>query len=343
MPLYYSTFISGLLTPVKEALQKALPNCQFRLELDGLIVYETNAKVSHLESLPFLTNTFQVIKMLPPNVNRSVGELAQQVIKDRTIDLRLPSNAGGRHRTFRVITSLANQLVPINPKIMRALEELVEFRTGARPYRAKPDIEIWLLQRSEGYGFFSVRVSRHKSYDKTLEKGELRPDLAYILCFLSRPTAKELFLDPFCGSGAIPLQRTRFPLGLIIASDSDCQKIDRLKERVQERGLKKRMVVRCEDAMKLDRYSDGSIHAIVTDPPWGHFESLKMPIEKFYRDMLDELIRLLVTGGRLVVLTAQTEVFRSIIEEKKEKISLAETLSILVSGKKACVYVLVRK
>lgn len=342
MALYYSTFISGLLKPVREALQRALPQCQVRLGLDGLIVYESNATSAELQRLPFVTNTFSIIKSFPQNTKRNIGDMAQLLIKDRSLNFTVPSVAGRRVGTFRVITSLANQLVPINQKVMQLLEDRIQQQTGARSHRAKPDTELWLLQRSEGYGFFSVRLSRHKSFDKVLEKGELRPDLAYLLCQLSQPKAGELFLDPFCGSGAIPLQRALFPTGLIIASDLDCGKIERLKERVREQGLKKKIVVRCENAMHLERYEDGSIHVIVTDPPWGHFESLNMPVQDFYQKMVTEFVRLLPSRGRLVVLTGQTDVFTACIHSLSRSLTLVETHDILVSGKKASVYVAAR-
>lgn len=339
---YYSTFIPGLLEPVQQALTQALPDCKVHLELDGLIAYESKASLEEVRALPFVTNTFHVLKSFPRQTGRAIKNMALQVLSDRALRIKVPPPAR-QSDTFRVITSLANQLVSLDDRIMSDLEKHITAQTGLVPNRSKPDYEIWLLQRTEGHGFFSVRMGRHRAYDKLLQKGELRPELANVLCRLSAPCAGELFLDPFCGSGAIPIQRANFPKGLIIASDNNQEKTDLLKQRVRELDLKKKIVVRCEDALDLGRYGAGSIHKIVTDPPWGHFETTSLPLDEFYGRMVAEFARLLVPQGRLVVVTAQTATFEASIAKLASQLDTIHRYNILLSGKKAVVYVLVRK
>jgi tRNA (guanine6-N2)-methyltransferase len=325
---YYSTFIPGLGEPIAEALRESLPDSKILLSLDGLVAYATDAKPEFVAKFPFVTNSFYILKRFE---NTSVEDMAADVANDTALHVEGPRG------TFRVIASVANQLVAIDGKVVEALERRIAEKTKLRPNRSKPDHEFWLLERSEGYGFFALRVSHHKAYDKSLQKGELRPELANILCRLSDPAPNELFLDPFCGSGAIPIQRAQFfPPGLVIASDSDQGKVDALKQRIKELGLRKRVVVRSDDALHLTRYEDGSIHKIVTDPPWGHFVNTDLPIEDFYRAMLAEFARLLRPGGKLVILTTAPLVIN-------DRFILSRTLNILVSGKKASVYVLARR
>jgi tRNA (guanine6-N2)-methyltransferase len=333
--LYYSTFIPGLQRPVEEALRSALPDSVIALSLDGLITFESSASLENIRTLPFVTNTFLVFKQ----GSGSVADMAAALLNDATLSLDA-AGALARKRTFRIIPSVANQLVSLDDHLLQALENLVARKTGLRPHRSKPDVEFWLLERSEGYGFFSLRISHHKAYDKILEKGELRPELAYLLNWLSSPAPGELFLDPFCGSGAIPLQRARyFPTGLVIASDKDERHVQALKEKVKELGFKKRMVVRMDDALHLHRYEAGSIHKIVTDPPWGQFEETARPIESIYTDMLREFRRVLRPGGVAVVLTAATGAFDTALTQA-HGFSVSARYNILVSGKKASVYVL---
>ncbi len=322
---YYSTFISGLLDPVQDALRAALPDAKVTLALDGLIAYETDAKPGVIAKLPFVTNSFEIILRFE---GAPVREMAERVIAGQWAVETPPG-------TFRVIASVANQLVSLESGVMEAIEQRIAEKTRMRPNRAKPDHEFWLAERSEGYGFFARRLSHHQAYDKSLQKGELRPELANILCRLSDPAPTELFLDPFCGSGAIAIQRAKFfAPGLVIASDIDEGKVEALKDRIKELGLRKRMLVRRDDALKLGRYEDGSIHKIVTDPPWGHF--LELPSKDFYRAMLTEFARILRPGGKLVILT--TEELPGI-----EAFTLENRFNILVSGKKASVYVVRRK
>jgi tRNA (guanine6-N2)-methyltransferase len=338
---YYSTFIPGLLQPVEEALRNSLPDSRIVLSLDGLVAYESDAGTEVIQKLPFVTNTFYIIKRFAGLAVQSMETMANSVLKDRVLSFPMPVAVTPRH-TFRIITSVADQLVPLDNGIMQMLERRITDKTGLRPNRSKPDFEFWLAQRSEGCGFFSLRLSHHKAYDKSLQKGELRPELANVLCRLSDPSPNELFLDPFCGSGAIPIQRAKyFPSGLVIASDKDERIVNSLKERIKDLGLRKRAVVRCDDALHLTRYGDGSIHKIVTDPPWGHFVGTEMPIQEFYCAMLREFVRMLRPDGRLVILTAETAVMNTVIEHSGQ-LTISKTFNILLSGKKATVYVLAR-
>jgi precorrin-6B methylase 2 len=340
--VFYSTFIPGFVRPVSEALAESLPGVRILSALDGLVVYETNARAEAVQKLPFVTNSFYVIKSFAPGAAGSIADLARKVVEDRGLSLKLPVPFGPRN-TFRVITSVANQLVQLDGGLMQQLERRINERTRLRPNRAKPDFEFWLYLRSEGHGFFAFRLSYHRAYDKSLQKGELRPELANVLCRLSEPAEGELFLDPFCGSGAIPIQRARFPQkGLIIASDGDEQKVFALKARIKELGLAKRVVVRRDDALNLTRYQPGSIHKIVTDPPWGHFVQTSSPIEDFYARMLSEFERLLRPGGLCVVVTGETQALESSLERLSGRLELSGKYNILLSGKKASVYVLSR-
>ena len=306
-------------------------------------MYESNAKAEMIQNLPFVTNSFYIIKSFAPRAAGSISDMAMKIIDDRGLGLNLPVRYGPRN-TFRVITSVANQLVQLDGDLMQKLEHRITNKTGLRTNRAKPDFEFWLSQRSEGYGFFAFRLSYHKAYDKILQKGELRPELANILCRLSKPLPDELFLDPFCGSGAIPIQRAKFfPKGLVIASDIDEQKVDSLKNRIKALGLTKRVVVRRDDALNLTRYQPGSIHKIVTDPPWGHFTQMSSPITDFYACMLTEFSRVLRPGGRSIIVTGETLALENGLDILPSRLTVAQRFNILLSGKKAGVYVLIKR
>ncbi len=333
MTTYLSTFIAGLGGPVRRALEERLPGVRVELELDGLIVYEAGGETVAIRNLPFFNNSFVVLKTFPglkPERGQEVlDEMLAAILRDGDLRGRIPGRLKG---TFRLATAWSNALTAVD----RDLLEKVEARIAAsgppgrlRPHRGRPDHELWLSYRSEGYGFLLLRLTRHTAYEKVLEKGELRPELAWMLCWLSEPREGELVLDPFCGSGAIPLMRaSQFSRGLVLASDLDAALVEKLKARVKEGDLKRRIVVRQEDARHLSRYADGSIHKIVTDPPWGLFQELEEGPETFYQEVLAELARVLIAGGLLVILLARGARLPGELE-------VVESWPILVSGKKA--------
>jgi tRNA G10 N-methylase Trm11 len=180
------------------------------------------------------------------------------------------------------------------------------------------------------------RLTKHRSFDKTLHRGELSPQLAWMMCWLSKPRKEDVVLDPFCGYGAIPGQRiNRFPLKKMYAFDRDegALKCTRSKLKGEER---------C-DIRKLDfrdipsALPEKSVDTIITDPPWGMFEETDIPLEKFYAAMIRGFRRVLKDQGRVVILTAAKEEFLAALKASggPGELELRESLQVLVSGKKA--------
>ena len=334
MTTYLSTFAAGLGGPVRSALEERLPGVRVGLELDGLITYqsgESSRDAAAVRALPFFNNSFLVLK-----------EMLAGALKDGDLARRLPSHLRG---TFRLVTSWSNVLTAVDRELLEKVEDRIAATTRMRSHRGRPDHELWLSYRSEGHGFLLLRLTRHTAHEKLLDRGELRPELAWMLCWLSEPREGELMLDPFCGSGAIPMMRasraTQFPRGLVLASDLDAALVEKLKARVKEGDLKRRVVVREGDARQLSRYEDGSIHKIVTDPPWGSFQELADGPETFYREVLAELARVLAPGGILVILLARAD-FLGPLLATLPALELVESWPILVSGKKAEIFKLKR-
>jgi precorrin-6B methylase 2 len=339
MATYLSTFIVGLGTPVRRALEERIP-VRIELELDGAIVYETATEADVIRKLPFFNNSFQVMESfsdLAAGCGEEVlGEMLAATLRSGSLPGSLPRGLKG---TFRVVTAWSNRLVAVDRDLLERLERKLSTSRRLQPHRGRPDHELWLSYRSEGYGFLLLRLTSHAAHEKVLKKGELRPELAWMLCWLSEPREGELMLDPFCGSGAIPLMRaTHFPRGLVLASDADAAQVEKLKAVVKQRDLRKRVVVRQADARDLSRYETSSIHKIVTDPPWGHFVELETDPETFYSEVLAELSRILMPEGILVILLSRNEVFPAILERMSGKLELTESYQILVSGKKTTVY-----
>ncbi len=198
--------------------------------------------------------------------------------------------------------------------------------------RSRPDTEFWLLARSEGTCRFLKRLSRHTSYDKLLDPGELHPELAYIMCWLTQPKHTDTVLDPFCGYGSIPAQRCkRFPFSRLYAFDIDRQVLDRAKSKLGK--PRKNLFLECRDALELSRVlPPESVDAVITDPPWGLYRNTDMELEEFYRRVWRELEQVLKPGGRLVLLTARKEEFLRAAGVPMK------SWEILVSGKKAGLY-----
>lgn len=344
MPVYYSTFASGLQEPVSQALRLALGDARIELVLDGLIVYATAKPIQKIRQLRFLNNTFLLLgQFSPPQAGGGHDFLAwmmAQVLRNPDA-IALPAEVLQGARFYRITASRKNQTTPIERDLLARLERLFNAKLGLRVHRTLPDVEVWFLERSEGVGFVGLRLSRRATTEKDLQRGELKPELTSILCLLSEPDKKDVFLDPFAGSGAIPLERARgFAARQILAGDADRDAVRALRRRAAQANAK--IVVEEMDAVSLRGLADGAVDKIVTDPPWGLFEAQNPPaLAVLYARMLREFERVLRPGGLAVILMGQKELFEGAISQTG--FEQLNKYDILVSGKKAAIYKLRKK
>ncbi len=344
MNIYLSTFISGLQKPVERLLKDNFGGLKIHLLLDGLVVYQTNEGVSKIQRLRFLNNTFLVLKKFDklPRAKEAFEYMLRSVSKlnlDITLKDFLP-----KARTFRVVTSNENELISVDKKLLAQVENKIIGSKGAKlkvdPHR--PQVEFWFLRRSENIGFFLLRLTKNVT-NKKLHPGELRPELAYILCSLSEPDKSDIFLDPFAGYGSIPIERARsFPCNLIFVSDNNREFKQFIRERIKTKKVNKTIIPKVQDALDMQSFENAFITKIVTDPPWGLFEDIK-DITSFYFSMVDEFLRVLKSGGIIVLLTARKDEFENVLSNYKNSIELQEKYDVLVSGKKAAIYKIRKK
>lgn len=332
MHLYASTFISGMQDVVRAALVRRLPDVRIHRMEDGIVLFESEAPAKEVGHLRFCNNTFAVCTLCDIPADDPLKHLVKAVRDDDALDdtmRRLLPKKG----SCTIMTSIENSLTQLPPilreKLMKRLDIACPLPFDRRDY----SVELWLMTRSEGFGFFGVRLERDATYDQPLQKGELRPELAHMLCLLSEPKPDDVFLDPFCGSGAIALERARaFAFREIHASDSDALLTEKLQARVT--ALKLPVQVSTQDALHL-RHDDQSIDVIVTDPPWGIFEEKNMDYARMFR----ELVRVMKPGGRIVLLLSRAVAFDSVLQHS-DRAKLQARYDVLVSGQKATVFVI---
>jgi tRNA G10 N-methylase Trm11 len=183
------------------------------------------------------------------------------------------------------------------------------------------------------------RLSKHTAYEKILNKGELHPEVAFIMNWFADADKNDIDLDPFCGNGAIPLKRAlHFPTRQIYAFDADKAMVAIVKKKIAEKKSLARMenlIVKQLDIKNLDKeLPPESIDKIVTDPPWGLYEDLKMGIDAFYSLALAKMEKVLKNNGIMVLLTGRHIDIESLLKPFPY-LTLLHNYEVLVSGKKA--------
>jgi len=233
-------------------------------------------------------------------------------------------------------------MVSINHKLLKKLETVILQIRGMKLNIKRPDLEFWLLLRREKYGFFGIRITYPFRDESHREKGELRKEIAYLMNFISKPNPRDVVLDPFAGHGTIPLERAKnFPFKEIIAVDKDDYLLSELKQKLKVFTGKIIIVMR-GDALNLKEIQNNSIDKIISDPPWGEYKEIPN-LEKFYEAMLKEFSRILKPDGIIILLIGAKGIFENVLQNKFVKtFCLKRKYDILVSGKKAAIYQIVK-
>lgn len=337
MKTYFSTFITGFDEVVEHALKQRIKDAQIDLLSDGLVIYRTNAETDVVKQLRFFNNTFVLLKRFPKLGKKPVNEMVKEAIRDSRIMPVILSSVPKKRTRFRIMATEENQFVAMDKNLKDRLEHLIGQHKNFIVDRAYPDIEFLFVVRREGYGLLGLRLTRHTSYEKILEKGEIYPELAHLLCLISEPNASDTFLDPFSGSGAIPVARAvGFPYKAIYAGDIENTNVNKTRQKAKK--VNKKITVNKWNALHLNNFSNTSIDKIVTDPPWGLHVGKELNLEKFYEDMLTEFQRIIVPSGIMVILVAKKDLFEVILNKFTDKLKLIKRYDTLVSGQKAGVY-----
>lgn len=330
MAEFISSFITGFQSVIEKDLPKRLPGVKLLNVFDGLVHFSYSGNSRDLDKIIYFNNTFFVLKTMKGK-GLNFPSLVGSVASEKKYYL---INKG----TFRVRFVQENQFAKVDKNIARRAEETVLSNSKLQLDRLSPTTEIWYSIRREGFAFCGQLISKREFTEKNLNKGELRPEIAYLICCFSginETAAEPVVAEPFCGYGSIPVQLAKkFRFSKLYVSDIDDEKIEMLKGKKQLQNNES-IDLRKADAMEISHIQDKSVDAVITDPPWGFYEDIG-DITEFYRKMFKSLLRILKTEGTITILTARKEELEKTAEEFGLKIK--DSLHTLVNGKKAGVY-----
>ncbi|MDR3138466.1 MAG: methyltransferase [Treponema sp.] len=332
--LYYASFVPGMEGVVEEIVRGRLPEAHIRKLSEGAILFQSSCTYDRLNFFCF-NNIFAVISLIEnPPADTALEQHMRRVCAGGERNRIIGENVQ-RIRSFRIVTFRENKPVPVPEKLKRDAEAAIARQSALRVSRALPDTEFWFLYRREGYSLFMKRLTKHPVSEKTRFRGELSPQLAYMLCRMSEPKHTDTVADPFCGYGSILAERMKhFPLQRFYAFDIDEAALGRARKKIPPKLKDACTVQRAEFHTLPGLLPEESLDAIITDPPWGMYAGTEIPLEQFYRDMIAVFTGLLKKDGLIILLSAREDILKNAAPD----LEIVQTLPVLVSGKKARVF-----
>ena len=156
-------------------------------------------------------------------------------------------------------------------------------------------------------------------------RAALRATVAAAMVRLADPPRGGTLLDPFCGSGTIPLEAAAVRPDLeVLASDRDLRAASGCRANLEVCGMAGRIALWAGDARDLHRLLARRVHAIVTDPPYGVRVCRRSDFPELFRKFLRAAAGALVPGGTVVLLAFRRRAFRRARERVPELEAIQE-------------------
>lgn len=329
MAEFISTFTTGFSPLVEKVLPQEIKGVKILNIYDGLVHYKFDGNSRLLENIIFFNNTFFVLKTAKGN-GLNFKQLVNSVCGSKSYYLISKGS-------FRIRFVQENQFTSADKNLVKRAEEHVLKNSRLTVDRVNPATEVWYSIRREGFAFCGQLISKRKFTEKNLNKGELRPEVAYFMTVMAgrENIDGKTVIDPFSGYGSIPVQIIKnYNPAKLYVNDISKEQIDIIRQRkVLDR---ENVEITCGDAFRLVHAEDQAINTVITDPPWGYYEDIGDIVE-FYKKMFKEFKRILADDGIMIILSARKEEFEKAAGQMN--IQIADSLHTLVNGKKAGLFI----
>lgn len=197
----------------------------------------------------------------------------------------------------------------------------------------------------------------HRRPYKTVSlPGSLKAPVAYCLCLLADLQPSDSLLDPTCGAGTILVEAAHFiTRGMLTGIDINADAIATTRQNAESAGLNVKTISSLAELISSDERSlsllmgdaqkvnlpPAMFQAVIANVPWGRQVTSDMDLPALYAGILATVTQGLAGGGRMIILTDQTEIFQRALTAYPD-LTLDSTTQISLFGSHPTIHVIHR-
>lgn len=344
---FAASVLPGLEKIAQDEIQARLRDAHIVEQRRGWVLFRCRSSAVELRQLDTIEDVFVVLfrtAELPAYRKEAIPLLAQMATKSYYWDQAFAYFSQAQKKavkrvTYRAIVQMTGKQGFRRNEVHDAVLAGVQTRWPRwKPVADDAHLEIWLPIVND-WALIAIRLSdrsmRHRTYKREHLPASLRPTLAAAMVRLARPRPNDRFCDPMCGAGTILAERARAgPYQALIGGDIDVKAVQAACANLARQDC----LVYLWDARQLPVRSD-SLDAVVCNLPFGEKIGSHADNVTLYDRFFGQLCRVLVPGGRAVLLTSEKELMRQVQRTHSQLVREQEIL-IGVLGQAARIYVL---
>ncbi len=345
MQLFYVMTMPGLETVAFSEIRAQFPDAELVKFARGIALFRTKASPEDLLALRTVEDVFFALAHVQglghgPDALRVIHSATQNANIPKALALWRRAHGGEQPTTWRVVSQKSGshdfRRVDAGRAVSNALQRAMP--RALRQVRDDSDLEVWLwLSGSEL--LVGVRLSdatmRHREYKREHLPASLRPTVAAAMSLLSRPSEKDIVLDPLCGAGTILVERGLMaPFDRIIGGDSEDEAVGMARRNARAAGIV--ATIRPWDARSLP-LDDASVTRILSNLPFGKKVGSPETNADLYQALVEEFGRVLTPDGLMVTLTSEDRLWHTILRDHGWKI--VKKVVLVVLGLPASIFI----
>ena len=222
--LYYATFEKGFGEVVKSIIKKLDKNSRIKTLYDNAVLFFADEHFKMRNSC--FDSAFVVLHNTHKQGVGAINIEMKTLLEKKDLKISLPRETS----SFKLSILKENERVMVDNHLKTAFETMLK-RVTKKTISFFAETELVLLAKEDGETMFMRAVDTGTEFKKITSKFGLKPQLAYLMNYLSNPAANEVSLDAFAGKGIVSSVRAiAFNKANVIAANEEEEEAKALRK-----------------------------------------------------------------------------------------------------------------